>query len=175
MKYYRSIVLKYISIGMGVSFQNLSCLNCLSVLSEGRREVVLQFIKFKFGKTSDVEKLFGGPELHLTRNFSTGKSFCKRQKIKFFLSPNIGIRQRQSLIPLEGIIYRASPFVSSNSIWACYRWILFGLYCLVTRKYIETRSLGALRALTSSLGPFGPGLRPSHPSGAQAARPTPVT
>ena len=31
-----------------------------------------------------------------------------------------------------------------------------------------TRSLGALRAPTSSLGPFGPGLRPSRPSGAQA-------
>ena len=37
-----------------------------------------------------------------------------------------------------------------------------------------TRSLGALRAPTSSWGPFGPRLRPSRPSGAQAARPTQV-
>ena len=43
-------------------------------------------------------------------------------------------------------------------------------------KYLSlTRSLGALRAPTSSWGPFGPGLRPSRPSGAQAARPTQVT
>ena len=59
--------------------------NCLSFLSEGRREVVLQFIKFKFGKTSDVEKLFGGPELHLTRNFSTVKSFLQKTKKLIFL------------------------------------------------------------------------------------------
>ena len=41
--------------------------------------------------------------------------------------------------------------------------------------YMKTRSLGALWAPTSSLGPFGPRLRPSRPSGAQAARPTQVT
>ena len=40
---------------------------------------------------------------------------------------------------------------------------------------MNTRSLGALRAPTSSWGPFGPRLRPSRPSGAQAARPTQVT
>ena len=40
-------------------------------------------------------------------------------------------------------------------------------------KYIITRSLGALRAPTSRLRPFGPAwLRPSHPSGAQAVWPT---
>ena len=41
------------------------------------------------------------------------------------------------------------------------------------RQYIYTRSLGALRAPTSSWGPFGPPwLRPSRPSGAQAVWPT---
>ena len=40
---------------------------------------------------------------------------------------------------------------------------------------ILNRSLGALRAPTSSWGPFGPRLRPSRPLGAQAARPTQVT
>ena len=39
--------------------------------------------------------------------------------------------------------------------------------------YFKTRSLGALRAQTSSLRPFGPPwLRPSRPSGAQAVWPT---
>ena len=38
-----------------------------------------------------------------------------------------------------------------------------------------TRSLGALQARTSSSGPFGLQLRPSRPSGAQAARPTQVS
>ena len=39
----------------------------------------------------------------------------------------------------------------------------------VIAKYNFTRSLGALRAPTSSLLPFGPpGLRPLRPSGAQA-------
>ena len=42
-------------------------------------------------------------------------------------------------------------------------------------NYVCTRSLGALRALTSSWGPFGPRLRPLRPSGAKAARPTQVT
>ena len=42
-------------------------------------------------------------------------------------------------------------------------------------KLLVTRSLGALQAPTSSWGPFGPRLRPSRPSGAQAARPTQVT
>ena len=48
--------------------------------------------------------------------------------------------------------------------------------CIDTDEYLYTRSLGTLRAPTSSWRPFGHArLRPSRPSGAQAARPTQVT
>ena len=41
---------------------------------------------------------------------------------------------------------------------------------LVPADYTMSRSLGTLRAPTSSWGPFGPQLCPSRPSGAQASR-----
>ena len=53
--------------------------------------------------------------------------------------------------------------ICHNDEWRKYNTVNFPPYLSITR------SLGALRAPTSSLGPVGPGLCPSRPSGAQAA------
>ena len=75
---------EYIPISMGVGSLNF-LVSILSVLSEAR-EVVLQFIKFKFGTTLDGEKLCGGPELHLKENFSAEKKLSHKTKRKIDLS-----------------------------------------------------------------------------------------
>ena len=73
---------EYIPISMGVGSLNF-LVSILSVLSEAR-EVVLQFIQFKFGTT--LEKLCGGPELHLKENFSAEKKLSHKTKRKIYLS-----------------------------------------------------------------------------------------
>ena len=72
--------MEYIPISTGVGSLNF-LVSILSVLSE-MREIVLQFIKFKFGTTLDGEKWCGGPELHLKENFSAQKSCLTRRKGK---------------------------------------------------------------------------------------------
>ena len=75
------------------------------------------------------------------------------------------------------------PAMSGHSTIVCYTlnstasniyaYCVGALYNCVAQHIFNTRSLGALRAPTSSWGPFGPAwLRPSRPSGAQAVSPT---
>ena len=79
--------------------------------------------------------------------------------------------------PVSHIQLYALHNVIRRSPYSHYHWKHFDI---IRRKaayfthciYIYTRSLGALRAPTSSLRPFGPlWLRPSRPSGAQAVWP----
>ena len=66
-------------------------------------------------------------------------------------------------------------FSKSNSRFFFVGNISLGEYRICIIILYVYRSLGALRAPTSSWRPFGPRLRPSRPSGAQAARYTQVT
>ena len=89
---------EYIPISMGVGSLNF-LVSILSVLSEAR-EVVLQFIKFKFGTTLDGEKLCGGPELHLKENFSARKKVVAQDEKENLLIPSISFKQIQTKLNL---------------------------------------------------------------------------